>query len=121
MNIINKLGFKKHYLVAYSLAIIVIFAYSLLFFYAKLFILLDKITKNVFQNIPFLDLKLALFIFALLIVCVVFIILSLIKCPNCGNKFFWHWFNDNRQCRGNPFLISVCPNCGYDPDKEKIN
>lgn len=123
MSIINKLGFKKYIIIAYILSIITIVFYLALFFSNSFLLFIKNKTIVFFNEIHFLDLRLSLFLFALIIICIVFIIFSLIKCPRCGNKFFWHWFNDDKRKKGgnyNPFVISVCPNCNYDPDKNSL-
>ena len=123
MSIMIKLGFKKYYVAAYSLSIIAISFYSLLFFFSAFFIFLKEKTNTYFESIPFLDLRLSLFILALIVVCIVFLLFSHIKCPRCGNKFFWHWFNDSRHqsIKKSPFIITACPNCNYDPDRDTLN
>ena len=123
MNIIIKLGFKKYYVAAYFLSIVAIFFYSSLFFFSAFFIFLQEKTNTYFESIPFLDLRLSLFILALIVVCIVFMLFLYIKCPRCGNKFFWHWFNDSRHqnIKKSPFIMMTCPNCNYDPDKDTLN
>jgi len=38
-----------------------------------------------------------------------------IKCPKCGCKFFWAWFNGSKDIDNsfNPFNSESCPKCGY--------
>lgn len=121
MNIIDKLGYKKYYLSSYILSFIAIAFYTSLYFSEKLYDFIELQTNDIFNAIPFLDLRLLLFILAFIVTAVVFLIFSLIKCPNCNYKFFWNWFINSREhkTKGNPLTISVCPNCSYDPDKAK--
>lgn len=119
MNILYKFGYRKHYIVAYSLSILAIVFYALLYFFEGLHDLLILKTTVIFNSIPYLDLKLFLYVLGFTIIGVVFLIFSLIKCPKCGYRFFWHWFNDSRRHKGkgNPIEISACPNCGYDEEQ----
>ena len=121
MNIIYKLGYKKHYIGSYLLSFVAIGFYLSLYLSENLYGFLEIKTVNIFNKIPFFDFRLFLFVLAVSIIAVVFFIFSSIKCPKCGYKIFWNWFNDSRTYRdkGNPLTISVCPNCNYDPDQEK--
>lgn len=112
MNIIYKLGYKKYYIGSYLLSFIAIVFYLTLYFSESLYGFLELKTNYIFNKIPFLDLRLSLYILAFMIIAVVFLIFSLIKCPKCGYKIFWNWFNDSRshKGKGNPLQISVCPN-----------
>ena len=120
MNIINKLGFRKYFIGSYLLSFIAIGFYLSLYFSEKLYGHLESKTNYIFDKIPFLDLRLSLYILAFIIIAVVFLIFSSIKCPKCGYKIFWNWFNDSKshKGKGNPLIISVCPNCNYDPDEK---
>ena len=123
MNIIYKLGFKRHLIFAYSLGYIAIFFGILLYFENSSFYkYLEIKTVLFFRIIPFLDLRLFLFVVAFGLVGVSFFAFSIIKCPKCGYKIFWHWFNGSRENKGmkNPFLMAECPNCGYDPEKSNL-
>ena len=83
----------------------------------------DQLRLSVFSQIPLIDLRLSLYLFAFLIIAIVFLMFSSIKCPECGYKIFWNWFNSSRshKGKGNPLTIGVCSNCDYDPDQNKLD
>jgi hypothetical protein len=120
MNIIYKLGYKKYYIGSYLLSFIAIIFYVSLYFSEKLYDFIELQTNDLYNAIPFLDLRLSLYILAFIVIAIVFLIFSLIKCPNCNYKIFWSWFINSRQHKnkGNPLTIGVCPNCNYDPDEK---
>lgn len=120
MNIISKLGFKKYYVGAYLLSFVAIAFYLSLYFYSSFYNILEIEVNSLLNNLSFLDFRLLLYVLGFTTVAIVFYVFSLIKCPKCGYKIFWHWFNDSREHRGkgNPVLLTECPNCGYDPEQE---
>jgi len=105
MNIIFLLGFKKHFyigsllLILTGLIIFYLLEYTSIYYEHTGIIFLIGIT-NMFV-IP-------LYLF------------NKIKCPDCQYKIFWHYLNESKINKGkkNPFLISVCPNCAFDPSKQ---
>ncbi len=119
MNIIYKLGYKKRYIGSYLLSSMAMFFYLSLYFSEKLYDFFEIKTRSFFNAIPFFDFRLSLYIFAFIIIAIVFSIFFSIKCPECGYRIFWNWFNNSRghKNKANPLTISVCPNCNYDPDQ----
>lgn len=122
MNIIYKLGYKNYYIGSYSLALIAAAFYVSLYFSENLYGFIETKTIFFFNKIPFFDLRVSLYLLAFVIIAIVFLIFSRIKCPKCNYKFFWNWFINSQlhKNKGNPFTLSVCPNCKYDPDKPEI-
>jgi len=106
---------------SYLLSFVAIVFYLSLYFSEKLYGFLEIKTSYIFREMPFLDLRLSLYVLAFMIIAIVFLMFFSIKCPNCGYRIFWNWFNGSRahKDKGNPLTISVCPNCSYDPDQEK--
>lgn len=120
MNIIQKLGYQKHYLGSYLVSLMAIVFYLSLYFSEDLYAFIELKTKHFFNSMPFLNLHLSLYLLAISIGIVVFFTFNQIKCPKCKYNLYWNWFIGGRlrDYKRNPLMISACPNCNYDPDNE---
>lgn len=50
-----------------------------------------------------------------------FIIMRTIRCPKCKTRIFWKYFNRiGKNPYPNRLECNACPECGYDPEKEKL-
>ena len=70
MNIIYKLGYKKYYMGSYLLSFVAIVFYLSLYFSEKLYGFLEIKTSYIFREMPFLDLRLSLYVLAFMIIAI---------------------------------------------------
>ena len=106
MNIIFLLGFRKNFYIGSTFAIVT----GLIIFY------LFEYTSIYYEHTGLIFLIGIINIFVIPLY-----LFGKIQCPNCHYKIFWNFFNQSRKNKGknNPFLISICPNCGFDPLEKK--